>query len=180
MSILNIEYEQDGFFLEQKFKEKSFKSFISFDYTTSKIGYSNNTGYSYIILITLFAVLLIFYFSNNIFTISTMAIIGVVIYYTYECVTSFKRYKTLNIKYFGEIFFDKNEYKLIDEILEKRNKYFYDKYFMKVNTYSDDDKTDTLNWLYKEEVVNKFEILKIYGVNYNEETDKFYLKNKIV
>ena len=73
-----------------------------------------------------------------------------------------------------DIFFVRKEYKFIDEIIERRNKYFMENYFMNIETYNEKDKIETINWLYKEKTINKFEILKIHGIKYNEEKDEFY------
>jgi len=98
----------------------------------------------------------------------------VLLYFLFEFIYNLQRCKTLSLNNYKEIYFKKDEHKFIDKILNNRNKYFYEIYFNNIDTYNDKDKIRTLNWLYKENVVKKFEILKINGIKYDEDKDEFY------
>jgi hypothetical protein len=176
----NIEFEDNGFTLEQKFKGKEFKTFIYFDSVSNKTGYYNNTNYYNIIFSIMFGIILFFEIFNHGFSIISLFYIVLIAYFIYDFIKTFQKYKTLSLKNSKEIYFNKKEYKYIDEILDKRNKYFFETYFENIGIYNDKDKIETINWLYKEEVVNKFEILKIKDIKYDEEKNEFYLDTKII
>jgi len=170
----NIKFGNNGFTLEQKFRGKEFKTFIYFDNVTNKIGYYKNTNYLYLILIVLFGIIEFYEISNYGLRILQLFYGSVLIWSLFEFIIGFQRYKTLSLNNSKEIYFKKNEHKYINEILNNRNKNFYEKYFENIETYDEKSKIETLNWLYKENVVNKFEILKIKEIKYNEEKDEFY------
>lgn len=169
-----IEFENNGFTLEQKFNGKEFKSFIFFDNVTNKIGYYKYINYPYIILAVMFGIMEFIEITSYGLRILSLIYGAVLLYFIFGFINSFQRYKTLSLNNSNEIYLKKNEYKFIDEILNNRNKYFYETYFSNIETYNDKNKISTLNWLYKENVVNKFEILKINGIKYNEEKDEIY------
>jgi hypothetical protein len=173
-NMTTIEFEDNGFTLEQKFKGKEFRTFIYFDSVSNKIGYHNNTSYYDIIFSVMFGIILFFEIFNHGFRIISLFYIALVVYFIYDFIKTPQRYKTLSLKNSKEIYFNKKEYKYIDEILEKRNKYLFETYFENIGTYNDKDKIETINWLFKEEVINKFQALKIEGIKYDEKNDKFY------
>ena len=169
-----IEFENNGFTLEQKFHGKEFKTFIFFDNVTNKIGYYKSINYPYIILAVMFGIIEFIEITNYRLRILSLIYFPVLLYFLFEFFYNLQKYKTLSLDNSKEIYFKKNEYKFIDEILNNRNKFFYKTYFNNIETYNEKDKINTLNWLYKENVVNKFEILKINGIKYNENKDEFY------
>jgi hypothetical protein len=170
-----IDFENNGFTLEQKFNGRNSKTFIYFDNVSSRIGYYyNSKNYFNIIFVIMFG-LLLFDMRNNNFGIAYLFCIFGIIYFVYDFIKNSIKYKTLSLTNSRDIYFLKKEYKYIDEIINKRNKYFMEEYFINIETYSDDEKIKTINWLYKEKVVNKFQILKMNYIKYNEENDKFYL-----
>lgn len=122
----------------------------------------------------MFGIILFFEIFNHGFRIISLFYIALVVYFIYDFIKKPQRYKTLSLKNSKEIYFNKKEYKYIDEILEKRNKYLFETYFENIGTYNDKDKIETINWLFKEEVINKFQALKIEGIKYDEKNDKFY------
>jgi hypothetical protein len=176
----NINFEDNGFTLEQKFKGKGFKTFIYFDNVSNKIGYYNNTSYYDIIFSIMFGIILFFEIFNHGFRIISLFYFVIMAYFIFDFIKSLQRYKTLSLKNSKEIYFNKKEYKYIDEILGKRNKYFFETYFENIGTYNDKDKIETINWLFREEVVSKFEILKIKDIKYDDKKDEFYLDTKII
>jgi predicted membrane protein len=175
----NITFEENGFTLEQKFRSKNFKTFICFDNVSNKTGYYNSKNYYNFVFVIMFLIILFFEILNHGFRIISSFYAVIIVYFLYDFIKNLQKFKTLSLTNSKDIYFTKDEYKYIDEILDKRNIYFYEKYFNKIDTYNDEDKIQTINWLYKEDVVNKFEILKIDGIKYNEENDKFYLKQEM-
>jgi predicted membrane protein len=125
----NITFESDGFTLEQKFSGKEFKTFIHFDNVTNKIGYYKNTNYYYIALAVIFGVLLFIEILKNGFRILSLFYGTILLYYLYEFIVCFQKYKTLSLNNSKDIYFKKDECKYIDEILNNRNKYYYETYF---------------------------------------------------
>ena len=170
-----IDFEENGFSLEQNLNGQKFKTFIYFDNVTNKIGYYSNISYFNIVLIIMFGILLFLEIFNHGFRIISAIYTIVIIYFIYDFIKNFQKYKTLSLNNSKDIYLRKYEYKYINEILEKRNDYFYKKYYEKIETYNDEDKIQTINWLYKEEVINKFQILKINNIKYNETEDKYYI-----
>jgi predicted membrane protein len=170
-----IVYEENGFSLEQKYRGKNFKTFIYFDSVSSKIGYYNSKNYQNVIFIIIFGIMLFFEIFNHGFRITTFFYAAIIVYFIYDFIKNLQKFKTLSLNNSKDMYFTKNEYKYIDEILDKRNKYFYEKYFKNIETYNDKDKIETINWLFKERAVNKFQILKIDGIRYNEKNDEFYM-----
>jgi hypothetical protein len=172
----SIVFEDNGFTLEQRQQGKKFKTFIYFDNVSNKIGYFNSISYSSLAFIIIYGIVVIISFiykSYNIFSI--VFLVGGVIYFIIDFLINLRRYKTLSLTNSKDIYFKKHEYKYINDILEKRNEYFYKNYFQNIGNYNDKVKIDTLNWLYKEEVVTESEILKLDYVKYNEEKNEFYI-----
>jgi hypothetical protein len=169
-----IDYENNGFTLEQKFGGKSYKTFVYFDNVSNKIGYYKNINYYSIIFAIAFGTILFLDIINKNFKMTLLFYTVVVIYFLYDIFKNMKKYKTLSLTNSKDIYFEKKEYKYVDEIINKRNKYFIERYFKNIETYNNEDKIYTINWLYKEEVINKFEVLKLNGIKYNEENNEFY------
>jgi hypothetical protein len=176
--MVNIIFEDNGFTLEQKFKGKKFKTFIYFDNVSKKIGYYNSIGYSSLVLVIIFGIMIIMNIYNKVFNVTSIILMAGVIYFFVDFLLNLQKYKTLSLTNSSDLYFKKIEYKYIEEILHKRDKYFYNYYFQYIDNFNDKFKENTLNWLYKEEVVTKSEILKIDYINYNEERNEFYVVKK--
>ena len=168
-----IVYEEDGFTLEQKDKGKEFKTFINFDFVSNKTGYYKNTNHQNIIMVMIFSFVLVLELINFRFRPTILFYSAVIIYFTYEFIKNFSRYKTLSLTNSKDIYFKKNEYHYIDEILEKRNQFFHKKYFVNIDKYNKKDRIYTINWLYKEGVINKEDVEKLKDFRFDEAKNEF-------
>jgi hypothetical protein len=171
-----INFEDNGFTLEQKLNGKNSKTFIYFDYVSNKTGYHyNSINYFNILFIIMFGLFLFIDIKNNNIGILFLFYIVGIIFFVYDIIKNAQKYKTLSLTNSRDIYFPKKESKYIDEIINKRNKYFREKYFLNIETYSENEKIETINWLYNEKVINKLEIQEIKNIMYNEAKDEFYL-----
>jgi hypothetical protein len=174
-NMTSIIYEKNGFVLEQKFRSKKFKSFIYFDNVTNKTGFSKNTNWWSFTMGVIFLLLFsLSYYRTGISIILLIYLPGSV-YLLYDFIMGKTNYKTLILRNSQEIYFSENEWHYIDEILIKRNEYCRETYFKDIDSYNDQDKITTVNWLYKQEVVKKFEILKVLNISFDEDKDEFYI-----
>jgi hypothetical protein len=157
-----INYEKDGFSIEQKFTSKNYKSYIYYDNVTSKKGYCNTKDTVSIIAAACFCFLIIFdFYSKKGHTITYMIYASVILFFVYSAITSTKKYTTLILKNGGPIYFTKKDEIQIDEIIKNRNKYFYETYFNNISSYDEQVKSETLKWLFDEKVITESEYYKV-------------------
>jgi len=168
-----IDFTEDGFYIEQKRYKWSRKTFIEFDNVTGKIGYQR-TSSIFTLICGLFLIIYSITFLIKGLSIVNPLIFGVLsIYLIYDSVRSSTSYDILIINKDSNLYFKKNENDIINEIIKKRNVYYYNTYYMSIDSYDLKTKNYTVNWLYKEKVVSKEEIIKTGKFDYNLDEDKF-------